>query len=241
MNFNPRTPCGVRRNVPTRQAPAANFNPRTPCGVRQGRGRDLQRHDRISIHAPRVGCDAACLATTTAATYFNPRTPCGVRRAAPLDDIGCRGNFNPRTPCGVRPHPHGLLGLPLVISIHAPRVGCDHYFVPCPHCRKISIHAPRVGCDNFSVRRFRPPDHFNPRTPCGVRRDTAIVNNNGTTISIHAPRVGCDSMASRSCWVQLHFNPRTPCGVRQRGPAVRPCIYGISIHAPRVGCDCKYC
>ena len=39
-NFNPRTPCGVRRRH-DRHLPAAvrDFNPRTPCGVRQGKGR----------------------------------------------------------------------------------------------------------------------------------------------------------------------------------------------------------
>ena len=34
MDFNPRTPCGVRRRVGTGKAHGRYFNPRTPCGVR---------------------------------------------------------------------------------------------------------------------------------------------------------------------------------------------------------------
>ena len=56
--FNPRTPDGVR---PERQlisrGGSCHFNPRTPDGVRQDTyPHSLDRH-RISIHAPLTGCD----------------------------------------------------------------------------------------------------------------------------------------------------------------------------------------
>ena len=38
----------------------------------------------------------------------------------------------------------------------------------------ISIHAPRVGCDNFCIISTAFPDNFNPRTPCGVRHPDII-------------------------------------------------------------------
>ena len=34
----------------------------------------------------------------------------------------------------------------------------------------ISIHAPRAGCDDSRRRAYTARRHFNPRTPCGVRR-----------------------------------------------------------------------
>ena len=34
-NFNPRTPCGVRRRGTSANTISINFNPRTPCGVRR--------------------------------------------------------------------------------------------------------------------------------------------------------------------------------------------------------------
>ena len=55
-DFNPRTPCGVRRNPKGNSTAGIYFNPRTPCGVRPER----------QLHAE-GGMD------------FNPRTPCGVR------------------------------------------------------------------------------------------------------------------------------------------------------------------
>ena len=62
----------------------------------------------------------------------------------------------------------------------------------------ISIHAPLAGCDARSVRSAPPLRcHFNPRTPCGVRR---------------CWQYGCPQ--------PKNFNPRTPCGVRPR--AARP-------------------
>ena len=79
FDFNPRTPCGVRRGRCYEIQQHQHFNPRTPCGVRRGalhsrlnqlrfqsthpvRGATrCKREDRciytISIHAPRAGCD----------------------------------------------------------------------------------------------------------------------------------------------------------------------------------------
>ena len=57
-------------------------------------------------------------------------------------------DFNPRTPGGVRPHIGFDYDVNIVISIHAPRVGCDNPDKTDERYNsKISIHAPRVGCD----------------------------------------------------------------------------------------------
>ena len=101
----------------------------------------------ISIHAPREGCDASLFVISNRPPYFNPRTPRGVRRAglrsgiqrrpfqsthpargatspAPMGRPGdC--NFNPRTPRGVRRAESIDDVWAVIISIHAPREGCD--------------------------------------------------------------------------------------------------------------------
>ena len=59
-----------------------------------------------------------------------------------------------------------------VISIHAPREGCDRAANILRHPIDISIHAPREGCDVVVVA-----------DRCRV------------AISIHAPREGCDLRA----------------------------------------------
>ena len=91
----------------------------------------------------------------------------------------------------------GCDGLPkcllsvLVISIHAPREGCDITRDDGLNVSRISIHAPREGCER--LRRFPP---FAPlfQSTHPVRGATARVNQvaTKTVISIHAPREGCD-------------------------------------------------
>ena len=56
----------------------------------------------------------------------------------------------------------------------------------------VSIHAPREGCD---VREDEPAGtlgRFNSRTPGGVRRSAKIDAVVKGAVSIHAPREGCD-------------------------------------------------
>ena len=238
-----------------------DFNPRTPCGVRPGPQTAGDAAPPISIHAPRVGCDACRASARVVVSNFNPRTPCGVRHPLAGAVKGQHGDFNPRTPCGVRlPGPGGGQS-GQKISIHAPRVGCDwrsstaaamvHYFnprTPCgvrPHLPKdllgqqsISIHAPRVGCDDGFYQVVRYTDDFNPRTPCGVRLGTYRANshNHAGFQSTH-PVWGATPPWQSAPHHPGHFNPRTPCGVRPLAKVVFGVGHKISIHAPRVGCD----
>ena len=113
VNFNPRTPCGVRQGADKALNALNDFNPRTPCGVRQGsetqrlcskqfqsthplRGATKAKHGQqdschISIHAPLAGCDLCRRFNASCIGYFNPRTPCGVRLARPAAMTGCAG------------------------------------------------------------------------------------------------------------------------------------------------------
>ena len=125
-DFNPRTPCGVRRRDPYPEnrgggisihAPhtgrdripgglggqPGDFNPRTPCGARRLPERAHRPHPCISIHAPLAGRDSGDPTHRSAPPYFNPRTPCGVRRN------------NKR-----------VLQVLISISIHAPHAGRDY-------------------------------------------------------------------------------------------------------------------
>ena len=191
----------------------------------------------ISIHAPRAGCDADQDDLPVPPFDFNPRTPCGVRLLA-LGFHLYRGGISihaPRAGCDFwhwdsisieevfqSTHPvRGATSLYLGISTttlkfqstHPVRgaTALDNYEVADV---KISIHAPRAGCDRARRHHGRKDCHFNPRTPCGVRR--AIPPHWGLlwTISIHAPRAGCDALLLLHPLLPQNFNPRTPCGVR---------------------------
>ena len=125
---------------------ACNFNPRTPCGVRRITVPKTVPVAVISIHAPLAGCDPQGRCCRRAGRYFNPRTPCGVRRSLPRDwvMIGAfqsthplRGATRSRPGCAARPrfqstHPlrgatlfNGVAAILHQISIHAPLAGCD--------------------------------------------------------------------------------------------------------------------
>ena len=186
-----------------------NFNPRTPCGVRLSLPSYLSQILRISIHAPRVGCDIQdCLhhfgveqfqsthpAWGATVSMMQAWSDCMISIHAPR--VGCDRCRDPpvwRTPCGVRPQLASGVLCRTLISIHAPRVGCDRRPSASPPACSISIHAPRVGCDrllsSFPYRSLL----FQSTHPVW-----------GATY--HPPGPGA---ATRN------FNPRTPCGVRLR-------------------------
>ena len=147
----------------------AYFNPRTPCGVRLDDAIGIIAAGSISIHAPLAGCDRQSDRRRAHAVNFNPRTPCGVRPFG-RRSRGHNMNFNPRTPCGVR---QDLARQRIYIfpfqSTH-PLRGATERAVRVRGRGHISIHAPLAGCDHGRIRDPGAACHFNPRTPCGVRR-----------------------------------------------------------------------
>ena len=78
---------------------------------------------------------------------FNSRTPGGVRRWPPSTGFSAHRRFNSRTPGGVRHERAREIIATLVVSIHAPREGCDG-----------------MGRDSSCFC-----ERFNSRTPGGVR------------------------------------------------------------------------
>ena len=194
MYFNPRTPCGVRQNATQlMKLQHLNFNPRTPRGVRTAGAELLAVPGLISIHAPLAGCD--CCERPKRAVFaisiHAPLAGCdnrerirlygvfGISIHAPL--AGCDGNrscastttthFNPRTPYGVRRSPTPPPPRPHEISIHAPLTGCDLVKSISRFARNTfqSTHPSRgATCSRPST--WRTLGNFNPRTPCGVRR-----------------------------------------------------------------------
>ena len=216
-NFNPRTPCGVRRAWSRSLSRSISFQSTHPlrgatcapfaAGTRSWRFqsthplRGATRYDPsailqaiISIHAPLAGCDTACAVFATLGGHFNPRTPCGVR-PRPNGGIHSNSYFNPRTPCGVR-------------RLCAMRRSARSRFQ--------STH-PLRGATCYSYTVYTRAANFNPRTPCGVRPRSPSIRYISPPISIHAPLAGCDFGVRRHGHGRLaDFNPRTPCGVRRR-------------------------
>ena len=212
-NFNPRSPCGERRNAIQQRIYLIKISIHAPLA-----GSDILVHflfpdSRISIHAPLAGSDGTFEADPTYSMDFNPRSPCGERPNSDEDE-GRNGIFQSTLPLRGATTGTGYIPADVPISIHAPLAGSDH-----------------------GVQGFKPcKTNFNPRSPCGERRNKTaeIAGNNlfqstlplrGATvigqpsfvhliISIHAPLAGSDF-------------PIPPYFLRHR----------ISIHAPLAGSD----
>ena len=151
----------------------------------------------ISIHAPRVGSDdIAEQCYNIAKLNFNPRSPCGERpsdttvsgrqssrfqstlpvwgaTASPDRPAGAPRHFNPRSPCGERRSRLFYFQKNIDISIHAPRVGSDRY----QELRLLELAGfqstlPVWGATRRILRISADgAGYFNPRSPCGERRN----------------------------------------------------------------------
>ena len=128
------------------------------------------------------------------------------------------GDFNPRAPCGARRSRMLFPQICLPISIHAPLAGRDMRSVSAfSSCRLFQSTRPLRGATRFTICGLHHHTDFNPRAPCGARRQILERMRTWDNISIHAPREGRD----------LPMRP---------SKAVRY----ISIHAPREGRDEVY-
>ena len=104
---------------------------------------------KISIHAPRAGCDISQPCLSGDMPRFQSTHP--VRGATlpmfPSDRVWIISIHAPRAGCD---RCAGYSSNSLRISIHAPRAGCDHFHIDYNGIARISIHAPRAGCDQKS-------------------------------------------------------------------------------------------
>ena len=67
-----------------------------------------------------------------------------------------------------------------------------------------------------------PLEDFNPRPPCGGRRQHCPHRFQRHRISIHAPRAGGDRFHRGPCRGRCYFNPRPPCGGRLHPRNTKP-------------------
>ena len=172
-NFNPRSPCGERRNAIQQRIYLIKISIHAPLA-----GSDILVHflfpdSRISIHAPLAGSDGTFEADPTYSMDFNPRSPCGERPNSDEDE-GRNGIFQSTLPLRGATTGTGYIPADVPISIHAPLAGSDHGvqgFKPC----KTNFN-PRSPCgerlqSGEECQRFR---HFNPRSPCGERPSASL-------------------------------------------------------------------
>ena len=161
---------GATLSTPSLAWYGLNFNPRTPCGVRRVPAVFTSYIDQFQSTHPMRGATVIFKRLQTAPSLFQSTHP--MRGATVRMIISSLDNqyFNPRTPCGVRLLCPVFNQYVRLISIHAPHAGCDsmlsnlkkkahpfqsthpmrgatHRHRGRPQRVGISIHAPHAGCD----------------------------------------------------------------------------------------------
>ena len=146
-------------------------------------------------------------------------------------------NFNPRAPCGARPNCDGMDDLDDAFQPTRPLRGataaCDADIQPLPF-------QPTRPLRGATIQRSPPKNwgqDFNPRAPCGARRQSSGRGDRDGQISTHAPLAGRDRERNPALLLGKNFNPRAPCGARHGGSDNIKRQLQISTHAPLAGRD----
>ena len=258
--FNPRSPCGERRQRQTCSLMTGGFNPRSPCGER--------------LWLSRPPCRRRC---------FNPRSPCGERHGglgsasrrvvvsthAPLagsdqtilPSYPVEWQFQPTLPLRGATHLEVALVVEELVSTHAPLAGSDlrHEGID-PAGESFNPRSP-CGERPEPKRTTLTKEGFNPRSPCGERyhgpqsdpgrlvsthaplagSDTAHQSKSAEySVSTHAPLAGSDARESRSKALDSTVSTHAPLAGSD-GRHLRSAVYRgrVSTHAPLAGSDCS--
>ena len=167
----------------------------------------------ISIHAPHARCDQD-MTPAQGVSFISihaPHARCDNMNAIQLGYIE---NFNPRTPCEVRLVCYtSILWTCRFQSTH-PMRGATWNCNQKEKGEQFQSTHPMRGATLFLRCSSLFCSHFNPRTPCEVRRFALHRHNAILTISIHAPHARCDIVF-----------------------LLLPLYQIISIHAPHARCD----
>ena len=145
-SFNPRTPCGVRRQPPDNKETIESFNPRTPCGVRLLLDSSPGKACIVSIHALLAECDQWTMATSRRPTSFNPRTPCGVRLRGSIC-LSVEFQFQSTHSLRSATDRIEIKQISFLVSIHALLAECDAGNMAETFLYEVSIHALLAECD----------------------------------------------------------------------------------------------
>ena len=214
--FNPRSPCGERRR--TRRWPCARprcFNPRSPCGERRTNTAQVDSHSQLQPTLPLRG------ATYQGLSYSEI---CAFQPTLPLRGATCPSRQPPNRPPSV--------------STHAPLAGSDEHgesvvtyvaqFQPTLPLRGATSEAVCDLCDLFS---------FNPRSPCGERREQAGIEARTRSVSTHAPLAGSDATSKKFRAILESFQPTLPLRGATEAGRIEGLDIRVSTPAPLAGSD----
>ena len=123
--------------------------------------------------------------------------------------------FNSRTPCGVRRVQLLMRRAFQSFQFTHPVRGATGTRAGAVASWLVSIHAPRAGCDLSTISMGLRAKCFNSRTPCGVRQPASPTPKRSSTFQFTHPVRGATPTECLHLSALISFNSRTPCGVRR--------------------------
>ena len=213
------------------------FQPTRPLRGATRRSPAIHGAPKISTHAPLAGRDKQLGYGPRRTKYFNPRAPCGARRKTREKTKPKEEHFNPRAPCGARRWRGTDNCLRCEFQPTRPLRGATIMYRRPTFLTGFQPTRPLRGATavlSISILRIR---YFNPRAPCGARRNFVTTSKSAAKFQPTRPLRGATLWALRHGAVE-HFNPRAPCGARLCSEdGIRR--MRISTHAPLAGRDKK--
>ena len=146
-NFNPRAPCGARRDHRVGVVRDGRFQSTRPVWGATAYMRKYRAANYISIHAPRVGRDKRQPRKAHQPREFQSTRPVWGATATRSSAASLTAYFNPRAPCGARPCDTPLSLHFALFQSTRPVWGATQADRAARRGSRISIHAPRVGRD----------------------------------------------------------------------------------------------
>ena len=235
--FNPRSPCGERRGRPDAGHRAAEFQPTLPLrGATHWLARVLV-HRPVSTHAPLAGSDARVRHWPLVRGRVSTHAPLAGSDTPIRASTGLRHGFQPTLPLrGATLTSSGRSSLHMFqptlplrgATLSTAQVASSFEFQPTLPLRGATSEAVCDLCDLFS---------FNPRSPCGERREQAGIEARTRSVSTHAPLAGSDAMCAEIAGETSAFQPTLPLRGATPCTAVVQRRYPVSTHAPLAGSD----
>ena len=191
QNFNPRAPCGARRNVDDHRGSYQDFNPRAPCGARPRSRRTVSPVTIFQPTRPLRGATPFLQfaplpflfqptrplrgATNTPADVYvinriSTHAPLAGRDGTPSASRTTSMDFNPRAPCGARPRcPLCCVSKWRFQPTRPLRGATAQTLTPVSAAIVFQPTRPLRGATMTVLPMIAASTNFNPRAPCGAR------------------------------------------------------------------------
>ena len=199
--------------------------------------RILNRLQRVSIHAPREGCDINACNVVSQIACFNSRTPGGVRHISEVITTALT-EFQFTHPGRGATTSYGSAAPTIQVSIHAPREGCDANAAALERMREqFQFTHPGRGATCALFLLWLCFGRFNSRTPGGVRQGSVRRETSEAGFQFTHPGRGATSVAVPRNTLELLFQFTHPGRGATPHTSTDVIRHVVSIHAPREGCD----